>query len=124
MTGAEPPDESISAGARQVSDLLQQATAKVAAVTPIRIPIEEATCPWCGGEVCWAVTAEAGDTGSAWCAGSSMETVRPGVTAARCPANWRIGTVERAPDGVNVLLVLEDPRDIIVFRLRREIKRG
>lgn len=96
-------------------------------MTPVRIPIEEAACPWCGGEVQWRLWTDSDGTlqpGPAWCSGSDIATILPGSLTPPCPANWsRSGQVERGSTAMHPDLVLYDPKDIIVFHLRQKLRK-
>lgn len=85
---------------------------------PIRIPIAEARCPWCGSEVGeWSVGSSAACLASGW-------ATRTAVGPTACPVDWRGGRVEITPGDqtTSILsLVLDDPRDVVAWQLRRSL---
>ena len=79
---------------------------------PLRIPIADARCPWCGSEV------------GEWCMGSTAACLASGwatrtVAPTACPVDWRGGQVESWRDGL--YLRLDDPRDVAAWQMRRSL---
>ena len=80
---------------------------------PLRIPIAEARCPWCGSKVGgWSLGSAAACLASGW---AMPEDV---VSAPTCPVDWRGGVAEQWRDGW--FLRLDDPRDVAALRLRAD----
>ena len=81
---------------------------------PLRIPIAEARCPWCGSKVGgWSLGSAAACLASGW---AMPEDV---VSASTCPVDWRGGVAEQWRDGW--FLRLDDPRDGVAWQLRRSL---
>ena len=70
----------------------------------LRIPIDDARCPWCGSAIGeWSVGSPAVCLASKWATADD-------TTRRACPVDWRGGHVEEWLDGL--YLRLDDPRDV------------
>ena len=84
----------------------------------LRIPIDAARCPWCGSKLGgWSLGSAAACLASGW-------ATRTAVGPTACPVDWRGGRVEITPGDqtTSILsLVLDDPRDVVAWQLRRSL---